>query len=192
MQDLSHRGPLSPRTLALAIATGALAAGCGTSSKPAAASGSGSGSRYENAVRYSDCMRNHGVSGFPDPTKTANGGAALIIHAGPGSQFDPTSPAFQSAQQACAKLAPKGGLGSTGRIPAQAKQQGLRFSACMRSHGVPSFPDPVFSGNGVRLNLNPGSGINPASPAFKAAQKACGAPLPGGVISSSSSVGGPG
>ena len=61
----------------------------------------------------------------------------------------------------------------------------------MRSHGVPSFPDPVFSGGGARLQLI-GSGESPSSPAFKAAQKACGSPVPGGVLSGSNSVGGPG
>jgi hypothetical protein len=57
----------------------------------------------------------------------------------------------------------------------------------MRSHGVPNFPDPVFSGNGSRLQLS--GGVNPAAPAFKAAQKACGSPLPGGVIKDTSGVG---
>jgi hypothetical protein len=46
----------------------------------------------------------------------------------------------------------------------------------MRSHGVPSFPDP--SGRGI--HIGPGSGIDPSSPAFKAAQSACRRLLPGG------------
>lgn len=44
----------------------------------------------------------------------------------------------------------------------------LAFSECMRGHGVPNFPDPA-DGN---LNLN-GTGINPSSPAFEAAQGTC-------------------
>ena len=48
------------------------------------------------------------------------------------------------------------------------------MSRCMRSHGVPNFPDPKFpSGGGVGIQLN-GNGIDPNSPAFQAAQKACG------------------
>jgi len=54
--------------------------------------------------------------------------------------------------------------------------QGLKFSACMRSHGVTNFPDPS-SGGGIQINSN--SGINPFSPAFKAAQSACRKLLPG-------------
>ena len=52
----------------------------------------------------------------------------------------------------------------------------LTFAVCMRSHGVPSFPDP--SGRGI--HIGPGSGIDPSSPAFKGAQSACRRLLPGG------------
>jgi hypothetical protein len=44
----------------------------------------------------------------------------------------------------------------------------------MRSHGVPGFPDPKVissSGGNQRVYL---SGVNPQSPAFQAAAKACG------------------
>lgn len=46
----------------------------------------------------------------------------------------------------------------------------------MRSHGVPNFPDPPAGGGGVQLSA--GSGINPQSPAFQAAQNACQKLLP--------------
>lgn len=48
--------------------------------------------------------------------------------------------------------------------------QGLKFSRCMRAHGVTNFPDPGGSG-GIQIQSN--SGINPFSPAFKAARTAC-------------------
>lgn len=54
---------------------------------------------------------------------------------------------------------------------------GLRFADCMRSHGVPNFPDPPAGGGGIQFKA--GSGINPQSPAFQAAQKACGNLIPG-------------
>lgn len=55
-----------------------------------------------------------------------------------------------------------------------------RFSACMRSHGVTNFPDPVVhqSGNSESVGIR----ITPAqsgSPSFKSAQKACQGILPG-------------
>ncbi|MGN6167199.1 MAG: hypothetical protein ACTHQQ_03385 [Solirubrobacteraceae bacterium] len=54
----------------------------------------------------------------------------------------------------------------------------LRFANCMRSHGVPNFPDPGGGGGGV--HIGPGSGINPASPAFQSAMATCKKMLPGG------------
>jgi hypothetical protein len=47
----------------------------------------------------------------------------------------------------------------------------------MRSHGVPSFPDPTFSGGRVNLRLSPGIA---SSPQFKSAQQACQAQGPQG------------
>jgi hypothetical protein len=53
---------------------------------------------------------------------------------------------------------------------AQAQQAGLSFARCMRSHAVPSFPDPAANGGGFNLSA---PGINASAPAFKAAQTAC-------------------
>jgi hypothetical protein len=53
----------------------------------------------------------------------------------------------------------------------------LGFANCMRAHGVPNFPDPTAGGGGVNLH---GTGINPQSPAFKSAHRACAKFAPGG------------
>ena len=37
-----------------------------------------------------------------------------------------------------------------------------KFSACMRSHGVPDFPNPVISNNGVSLHITPAVAGGPA------------------------------
>jgi hypothetical protein len=52
----------------------------------------------------------------------------------------------------------------------------LGYAVCMRSHGVPSFPDPTFSDGGMGFDIRPGSGINPGSPVFRAAETACARP----------------
>jgi hypothetical protein len=52
----------------------------------------------------------------------------------------------------------------------------LAFSDCMRSNGVPNFPDPK-PGGGFEF---PVSGGNLASPAFRSAQAKCRKVLPGG------------
>jgi hypothetical protein len=148
-------------------------AACGSSSpssRTKAALRSGS-NHYSAMLRYSDCMRSHGVASFPDPSP--NGG--LLVQGGPGTGLDPSSPAFQAAQQACRSLQPGGGVPQP--PSANRRRAKLQFSACMRTHGVPNFPDPIFSGGGVQLRFDASSGINPQSPAFKAAQTACGTVL---------------
>ncbi len=57
-----------------------------------------SASRRNQALTFSECMRKHGVTNFPDPT-FSSGGAQL--HLTPSSGIDPNSPAFKSAQAAC-------------------------------------------------------------------------------------------
>jgi hypothetical protein len=126
--------------------------------------GSGKDSDGKNPAKFSACMRAHGVRNFPDPQ---SGGG---INIGPNSGIDPNSPTFKAAEKACVKE-----LDIQAPSPAeQAKmqEQALKYSQCMRAHGMPNFPDPQFSGNKAELRLNK-STFNPNSPQFKKAQKAC-------------------
>ena len=91
----------------------------------------------------------------------------------------PRLPQFQSAQRTCRHLLPGGGKPGSPAQQAKMQAQALRFSACMRSHGVTGFPDPDFSGGGVGIRIRGGSGIDPNSPVFRAAQRACASVLPG-------------
>jgi hypothetical protein len=104
-------------------------------------------------------MRDHGVGNFPDPDSNN-----VLKTRG----IDRNSPTFQAAARACRSLAP------TPAPPAQQAQleeQELAFANCMRSHGVPAFPDPQVE-NGIHLQVTPGQ-IDPNSPIFKAATVAC-------------------
>jgi hypothetical protein len=84
------------------------------------------------------------------------------------------APAFQSAMQTCRQKLPNGGRPSAAQVAAQ-KSKALQFSACMRSHGVPNFPDPVFQSNGGGVGIRiGGAGVDPSSPAFQSAQHHCG------------------
>jgi hypothetical protein len=68
------------------------------------------------------------------------------------------------------------GCGSSGKTSqAVGHSAFLAFSRCMRSHGATNFPDPS-PGGGIQLD----AGMNPFSPAFKAAQSSCRKLLPGG------------
>jgi hypothetical protein len=67
----------------------------------------------------------------------------------------------------------------------------LKFSACMRSHGLPDFPDPtVSSDGGLQLSLGDkrNSSLNPDSPVFQSAQKACQSLTPGPPLKSGATV----
>ena len=48
----------------------------------------------------------------------------------------------------------------------------LAYSRCMRAHGITRFPDPDSHGN-LGLNAGPGTGIDPNSAQYKAADQAC-------------------
>ena len=148
-------------------------------SPPNASSGSGGGfalsggGGVEELTKFAGCMRQNGVPNFPDPNAQGQ------ISFSSANGVDPSSAQFQQAQQACQKLLPNRGQPSPAQ-QAQARTQVLAFSACMRSHGVPNFPDPQFgSGGRVSIKVSLGAGLDPRSPQFQAAQQACQKDLPG-------------
>jgi|HubBroStandDraft_4_1064222.scaffolds.fasta_scaffold94196_1 hypothetical protein len=202
--DDHNRTAVSPRgaayLAAAMIALGVLVTGCGgnsptgrvaslgshasktsTTSSTAAGSSGGSGSLASpesQAVAYSACVRAHGVPSFPDPKVSTNGNEVKVaIGINPSIS---SNPHFKSAQQACSKLLPGGGPGSgpNHQISPQEQSQYLKAAACIRTHGIPNFPDPTFSGGGVHVAHQ---GLNESSPAFKAAVQACESLIPGGV-----------
>ena len=88
------------------------------------------------------------------------------------------NPRFKPAEEACRKLLPGGGPSNQAPLTPGQQEQYLRAAACIRSHGVPSFPDPTFSGGGVHIEHQK---LNESSPAFKAAVHDCESLIPGGV-----------
>jgi hypothetical protein len=132
----------------------------------------------------SQCMRAHGIQSFPDPVRSDGGEGFPDTVRGPNGTFSIqgitfSGPAFTAAQRACAATgaAPHGP-----RLTEARKESFVAQAHCIRRHGVPSFPDPVFgpAGFGVSVPLSPGQ--DPDSPAIVRAEKACaavGTPLPG-------------
>jgi hypothetical protein len=148
--------------LAAALASVALTACGGGASRTVASIGTASsatasagqnGSSQQQGIAHSQCMRSHGVPGFPDPTPQG------YVQLGPGDQINPDSPQFREALQICAKLAPVGGPGTQSHFD-QIMTAMLKFAACMRAHGITNFPDPVPYGNGgVELLVPKGTGV---------------------------------
>jgi hypothetical protein len=172
----------SPHTIAALLAAGACLAGCGsgspTSSSSQSAAATSSNSFQQKFVNFAMCMRSHGVPNYPDPQFTSSGGVQIS----PG-QSNPNSPAFKSAQSDCHQLLPNGGQ-PTGIGGAQAKAQEVKFADCMRAQGVPNFPDPSHDG---AFDLPPG--LNPQSPRFGQAMKACKSVQPSSLSVNQSSAG---
>jgi len=168
-------GPLKhySTALAAAICCALAPAACGSSTKPASAGTSAATS----LVKYSECMRSHGVPDFPDPS-TSQGPNAFGMD---GYNFNlPTnlntqSPAYESAEEACRKVIAGGsGAARNPALLARARRAALEHAVCMRQHGVPNFADPTFTGNAQGVTVRSGGpGINPRSPAFQRAQKIC-------------------
>ena len=53
------------------------------------------------------------------------------------------------------------------------RERAVTFSTCMREHGVEEFPDPDASGELTIDGIVNGSSVDPDSPAWKAAIRAC-------------------
>ena len=119
-------------------------------------------------------MRSHGVSDFPDPTTPAGGGVAFSIDGGPGSDLNPNNPAYKAANHACHSLLPAGVQSATGPSPKIAAE--VRWARCIRSHGVPSFPDPNNRG------AFDSAKFNDTTPAFHTASDACTTLQPTGAV----------
>lgn len=122
---------------------------------------------YDYALSYAECMRTHGVPGFPDPVKTSH---QMSFN----PKADSNSPQFVSANNVCKRLLPdNGGPPTAAQIAAETTRL-LKFAQCMRTHGVPNFSDPtISSGDGGFVVRFSAGGIRPSSPQFQAAQKMC-------------------
>lgn len=131
----------------------ALLTACGGSGPTGLSAGAGGPqSGAAAAYRYSACMRQHGVSGFPDPRVTTHGTETKIALMAPAGLT--SSPAFKTAQKACASLMP--GPQTPAQIARQEHQHLLgllSFARCMRADGVSNFPDPDTQGQITREEI---------------------------------------
>jgi hypothetical protein len=155
-----------------------LVTGCGGSNGPGAAGSAASTSgpaTYAQMVAYSQCMQSHGAPAFPSPAKGPAGSYGYPMDPQISGQL--TGPGYNAALKACQKLKPRGG----GLTPAErqaAIDALLKFARCMRTHGLPDFPDPTTNGHGIQIDFP----VDPSSPQFQSALKACRAVAPPGLL----------
>jgi hypothetical protein len=180
--------------LAVAAAVAAATTACGVHvqfGSPASAPSSASAPTYAQELALAQCMRGHGVPDFPDPS--ASGGYTLTSDgslAGNGGTVSIESSQVQAAYGECRHLLPGGPSISQLEQDVQQAQQRqaqalpalLKYSQCVRGHGVPNFPDPGQNGQ----SQAPGNGgaVNLDSPQVQAALSACQHLLPAGAHAS--------
>jgi hypothetical protein len=158
--------------LALAAVIGLIGAGCGSnaSSETGTASSTGTGANksatdQDKAVKFSECIRGHGVPHFPDPD--AKGEYAFGIDVSPA--------VWKKAVDACKDLEPPGAL-SGKRSPKQ-QSDALRFAECVRENGVKDFPDPVNGAPLIDTTQIPSSNRAGGMTILNAATRKCGSIL---------------
>ena len=164
---------MSKRLTALAVplVLGAALTACsaGASTHTAASSpGRESGASPDaNIAAIVGCYRAHGDPSFPDP----------VYDPGDGRWHFAISPASApvSTQQACQHLFPA--VNPSPPVPQAQFQKLVRFSQCVRAHGLPSWPDPNPQGE-----FPLPQSLTQKSPAQEHAFKACQRYFPSGGL----------
>ena len=134
----------------------------GASKAGAIATGGG----QDSDLKYSQCMRDQGLTWFPDPGP--DGGLKVSVPDGTDqSKVD-------KAEQACKAYAP--GARQNGPISADDLNRLRQMSQCMRDHGFAKYPDPDAKG-GIRIDQKT-TGISPDAPGFEKAAQECRKYLP--------------
>ena len=114
------------KTLTALAVVALIAAGCGSNdtAHTSATASPEKASARDKAVKFSECIRAHGVADFPDPD--AKGEYQYGVSVSPA--------VWQRATTACKDLQPPGTLSSK-RTPKQ-QSTALKFAQCMRDHGI--------------------------------------------------------
>jgi hypothetical protein len=173
---------MRPKTWAVAaLAMVVISAGCGgtrsgsggndTAATPATVSSGVNSTAIARAkaVKFAECMRTNGVSGFPDPDAS---GALTIDAVANGSSLDTSSTAFTQALSACKDLEPSGFTGHK-RSP-QEQEAALAFAQCIRDNGVRDFPDPAKDEPMIDTNRIPSAATPGGMSILHAAMHKCG------------------
>ena len=91
------------------------------------------------------CLTDHGV-----PSITPTNGGSLLSGAS-------TLTSMAGATAACRKLAPPGGTPTPQKFTKAQIKAWVTYTACMRKHGVPNYPDPKLVDNDHELILGQSS-----------------------------------
>lgn len=156
-----------------AILVAALGAGCGSSHETSSNS-SGPHDIANKAFEFATCMRNHGVSNFPDPKVSSSGPGSTAVEMVVPSTFS-GQPQFKSAAKACRGILPVVGNISpaqVAQVQQRRRQDLLAFAKCLRARGLTNFPDPTSQGQ-LTLEMVNRAGVDLHAPGVLPAARAC-------------------
>lgn len=170
-QPIRLRSALAAVPLLLALAL----TGCGSDDGGGVASAGGDKtptskststlSNEERALKFAQCMREHGVD-MEDPEP---GKANRVEFKGNGKDREKV----EKAMRACREFSPQ--ANSTGGTNKKAEEAARKFAECMRENGVEDFPDPKPGQRGIKIDKKQAD-----DPDFDKAQEKCRDELPGG------------
>jgi hypothetical protein len=149
----------------------------GTTTPPATSTtiSSSAATQVSEALAYARCVRSKGVTNFPDPDSVGRFNKVTL------GQLETSNPNYTTATQSCVHLFP----GINGTSPVQALLEAIandeaKFVRCMRSDGVPNWPNPVLVQ--ARLIFEPRAvGIDPNLPKIAAKMQVCDSAFPASV-----------
>ncbi|MFI7498080.1 hypothetical protein ACIBVL_06110 [Streptomyces sp. NPDC049687] len=165
------------------VTAGTLLAGCSSDSSDSSTENVGTSSNsankaFQQALAYSKCMRENGLSSFPDPKQDSQGRIMLQ----PAEGVDPNSTAYQEAASACQSLNPQGTTGDSAGGQALDPAKVAKWAKCLRENGLPNFQDPQINGNSMLIDAGAAGITGPEDPKFAKAAQACYSIRPGGML----------
>jgi hypothetical protein len=155
------------RPLAALAMLALIGAGC---SNEDGSAGNTNAANSEKAVKFAECMRDNGVSEFPDPDAS---GELTIDGVLNGSSLDSSAPAWKEAIGACKDLQPPGFTGDED-VSAEEQEVRLEFAQCMRDNGVEDFQDPAEDDPLVDTRRIPSAAESGGMSTINAAMQTCG------------------
>jgi hypothetical protein len=171
---IRHRNRTRTGALACAVGVALLTAACGgspptggspsTGGGPQATAGGASSAMVTAELAYARCMRANGVANYPDPDPDGQ------LPASTNKQQLTSNPHLATAARTCSHLIPQSVIDAQNQAD---QREYVSFAQCMRTNGIPNFPDPTTRSGGTPIfNLAP-AGIDTSSPQVRSAASRC-------------------
>jgi hypothetical protein len=164
--------PVVAACLALLAACGGSPAGqvaqLGTTATQGSSSSNASvaSAQGNRALAYSRCMRSNGVRGYPDPNGSGGTDKSKVIAA----RLSVGKSQFDAAVNACRHLLPPSPAGPSPAQVQQVMNAMANVARCIRSDGVPNWPDPYLDVGRPTFDIH---GIDYQAPKISAAIHHC-------------------